>query len=441
VSTTSETIEQFCYFVDAKERVPLLKALLDEKNVRRCIVFTRMKHVANRLAEKLVESGVSAEPFHSNKSQAARQRALQSFKDGKCRILVATDIAARGLDVDEVEVVVNYDLPDVPETYVHRIGRAGRAGRTGLAWSLVDEEQRALLHDIERTTKCRVKVVEEHPFATDVTRDLARAFEDVRAGRAKPPRAVNPIQRAMQEGREHRKNLQKERSQGGQGGGQGRGGHGRGAQSRDGGQGRGVQGREGASAPRAPREATAASQPRSPQPRSPQPSRRDDAPRAAASSRGDGPRRDNRDRGGPSREPRSPREASGSPTGFSEGNDPRRPSVARGTDGRSLHGNDPRRPLPDARNPQRPTTGGQGGHGVSRARQVGHSGSGSGNATTANATNSEGGFGIRQESSADLRAQFQTSTLKPAAAAPVQAAEAENAGDKPKRRFAFWKKD
>ena len=175
VARTAETIDQTVYFVDSKSRVGLLAHLL--KDVQRGIVFTKMKHVANRIAEQLVKQGIVADAFHSNKSQNARVRILGSFKAGQTAVLVATDIAARGLDVDDVELVVNYDLPDVPETYVHRIGRAGRAGKKGRALSLVDDEQFPLLRDIEKITKCQPAIVAGHPFQTEASVGLQTRHE------------------------------------------------------------------------------------------------------------------------------------------------------------------------------------------------------------------------------------------------------------------------
>jgi ATP-dependent RNA helicase RhlE len=159
---TTDTVKQSVYFVSSKERVSLIISLLQEHKVRRCIVFTRMKYVANRVADALTKDGIHAEPFHSNKSQSTRVRTLNGFKTGQVRVLVATDIAARGLDVEDVEVVINYDLPDVPETYVHRIGRAGRAGKQGLAWSLCTPDQREFLADIEKKTKVEPLLIANH---------------------------------------------------------------------------------------------------------------------------------------------------------------------------------------------------------------------------------------------------------------------------------------
>lgn len=134
-----------------KQRV--LEQLLHRDEVTRAIVFTRTKHGANRVARKLENAGIVAEAIHGNKSQNARQRALQNFKDGNAWVLVATDIAARGIDIDGVSHVINYELPHEPESYVHRIGRTGRAGATGVAYSLVDPSERSRLRAVERLIK------------------------------------------------------------------------------------------------------------------------------------------------------------------------------------------------------------------------------------------------------------------------------------------------
>jgi ATP-dependent RNA helicase RhlE len=140
--------------------------LLGDAAIRRALVFTRTKHGANRVTKQLEAARISAEAIHGNKSQNARERALDAFKDGSCRVLVATDIAARGIDIDGITHVINFDLPNIPESYVHRIGRTGRAGATGTALSFCDTEERAYLKDIERTIRLRVPVVAEHPFVS-----------------------------------------------------------------------------------------------------------------------------------------------------------------------------------------------------------------------------------------------------------------------------------
>src|SRR5712672_1641626 len=129
----------------------------------RVLVFSRTKHGANRLVQQLDKGGVRAEAIHGNKSQGARQRALDAFKAGRVRVLVATDIAARGIDVDGVTHVINYDLPNEPESYVHRIGRTARAGASGVALSFCSADERTCLRDIERLTRKTLQVVQQHP--------------------------------------------------------------------------------------------------------------------------------------------------------------------------------------------------------------------------------------------------------------------------------------
>jgi len=157
-NATADKIEQAVYFVDKGQKRGVLSWLVGSGNWQQVLVFTRTKHGANRLAEQLVDDGVSATAIHGNKSQGARTRALADFKRGAVRVLVATDIAARGLDINELPHVVNFDLPEVPEHYVHRIGRTGRAGRTGLAVSLVAGDERALLKQIERLLRQTLSV-------------------------------------------------------------------------------------------------------------------------------------------------------------------------------------------------------------------------------------------------------------------------------------------
>jgi ATP-dependent RNA helicase RhlE len=146
----AEGIEQAVYFVDKGQKRGALSWLIGSGNWRQVLVFTRTKHGANRLSDQLEQDGLTAVAIHGNKSQGARTRALADFKNGAVRVLVATDIAARGLDIDQLPHVVNYDLPEVPEHYVHRIGRTGRAGNEGLAISLVSHDERSLLKQIER---------------------------------------------------------------------------------------------------------------------------------------------------------------------------------------------------------------------------------------------------------------------------------------------------
>jgi ATP-dependent RNA helicase RhlE len=159
VATTADRIDETLYFVDRADKAELLRTLLDDASVSRALVFTRTKHGADRVARHLCRVGIEAAAIHGNKSQNARIRALDGFKRGDSPILVATDIAARGIDVDGVSHVVNFDLPNVPESYVHRIGRTARAGASGRAISLCAPEERASLRDIERLIRRRIPIV------------------------------------------------------------------------------------------------------------------------------------------------------------------------------------------------------------------------------------------------------------------------------------------
>ena len=166
VSSTTELIDQQLYFTDAEEKKHLLLHLLQNELQGRALVFTRTKYGADKLAKFLNQSGIKAEAIHGNKSQQARQLALSQFKASKIRILVATDIAARGIDVEELEYVFNFEVPNVPETYVHRIGRSGRAGVKGTAITLCDETERPFVADIQKLIKMEIPLVENHPFIT-----------------------------------------------------------------------------------------------------------------------------------------------------------------------------------------------------------------------------------------------------------------------------------
>ena len=156
---TVEAISQVVYPVESKAKRQLLTQLIKKNNWQQVLVFMRTKHGANRLAANLETDGISAMAIHGNKSQNARVKALEEFKKGGIRILVATDIAARGLDIDQLPHVVNFELPNVPEDYVHRIGRTGRAGKTGEAISLVSQEEQQYLSDIERLIKLKIPKV------------------------------------------------------------------------------------------------------------------------------------------------------------------------------------------------------------------------------------------------------------------------------------------
>ena len=164
-STTVEAIEQSLFYVEKGQKRELLLHLLKTHNIPSALVFTRTKHGADRVAKDLKRAGVEAEAIHGNKSQNARQRALSNFKSGQTRVLVATDIAARGIDVENLSHVINYEIPNIPETYVHRIGRTGRAGAAGIAFSFCDTEERAYIRDIHKVTARTIPVEHNHPFA------------------------------------------------------------------------------------------------------------------------------------------------------------------------------------------------------------------------------------------------------------------------------------
>jgi ATP-dependent RNA helicase RhlE len=164
VSSTIDTIKQAVYFVDKKSKKALLIHLLKDKTFESVLVFSRTKHGANKITQDLVKVGIQAQAIHGNKSQSARQLALNNFKEKKIRVLVATDIAARGIDIDELSHVINYDLPEVPETYVHRIGRTGRAGAEGIALSFCSEDEKDLLKYIEKLISKAIPVIEDQPY-------------------------------------------------------------------------------------------------------------------------------------------------------------------------------------------------------------------------------------------------------------------------------------
>jgi ATP-dependent RNA helicase RhlE len=160
----ADRIEQSVFYVAKAQKRALLEHLLQGDVVQRAIVFTRTKHGANKVAQQLQGAQIDADAIHGNKSQSARERALDDFRSGKMRVLVATDIAARGIDVDGISHVINYDLPNIPESYVHRIGRTARAGAAGVAWAFCDAEESAFLADIQRLIHQRIPVNESHPF-------------------------------------------------------------------------------------------------------------------------------------------------------------------------------------------------------------------------------------------------------------------------------------
>ncbi len=170
VSSTADTITQFMYFVDKGNKNSLLQHILKDKSIKSALVFCRTKHGADKVVKFLLKYNITAEAIHGNKTQNNRQRALTNFKNQTTRVLVATDIAARGIDIDELEYVINYDTSNIAETYVHRIGRTGRAGANGTAYSFCDIEEMAYLKDIEKLIGKKIPVIDEHPYPMEVMR-------------------------------------------------------------------------------------------------------------------------------------------------------------------------------------------------------------------------------------------------------------------------------
>ena len=174
VSSTAETVSQGVFFVEKMDKKFLLPVILQNQKMKQVLIFTRTKHGADRVVRELSKADITAEAIHWNKSQNHRQRSLANFKSGKTRVLIATDIAARGIDIDELMFVINYDLPNEPETYVHRIGRTGRAGREGVALSFCDREEFEYLQDIEKLTGQKIRIMETHPYAIEISGPLTK---------------------------------------------------------------------------------------------------------------------------------------------------------------------------------------------------------------------------------------------------------------------------
>ncbi|NNJ89001.1 MAG: DEAD/DEAH box helicase [Eudoraea sp.] len=164
VSSTAETIQQYLYTTNRLDKKDLLFHILKDPNLGQVLLFSRTKHGADKIVRNLHKKKIQAAAIHGNKSQNQRQRALKDFKDGRKRVLVATDIAARGIDIDQLRYVINYDIPNVPETYVHRIGRCGRAGEQGISISLCEPEENEYISDIEKLTRQKIEIVRDHPF-------------------------------------------------------------------------------------------------------------------------------------------------------------------------------------------------------------------------------------------------------------------------------------
>ena len=212
VATTVERVEQRIIFVDRAAKPAILVDVLRGEAVDRVLVFTRTKHGADKVVRRLVQSGIAAEAIHGNKSQGQRERVLAAFRNGKVKTLVATDIAARGIDVDGISHVVNFDLPNVPETYVHRIGRTARAGAGGIAISLCDGEERAFLRDIEKLIRISIpssdKRSQPHRAEPSTANNAAGRPQADRGGKQRHSQRGNgprKPQRNHQHSRDHQK--------------------------------------------------------------------------------------------------------------------------------------------------------------------------------------------------------------------------------------------
>jgi ATP-dependent RNA helicase RhlE len=184
---TAELVQQSVYYVSKQDKPRLLVHLLNTMTIESALVFSRTKHGANKIVKKLNQAGINADAIHGNKSQGARQRALGAFKNGDTRVLVATDIAARGIDVDKLSHVINFDLPNISETYVHRIGRTGRARESGIALSFCSMDERPFLRDIQKLIGQQVPLVAVHPFIED-------GVEKEQPKKAKKPQRAKPWQ-------------------------------------------------------------------------------------------------------------------------------------------------------------------------------------------------------------------------------------------------------
>ncbi len=198
VSSTVDVINQHMLFVDKANKGALLLHLLKDPAIKTALVFTRTKHGADKVVKMLQKNNVKAEAIHGNKAQNARQRALSNFKAQTTRVLVATDIASRGIDVDDMEFVINYEIPNIPETYVHRIGRTGRAGASGTAYSFCDAEEKEYLRDIEKLIGKKIPVMEDHPFPMG-HRPAATAVEPQRRRTDQPVHHRRPSSHPRQE--------------------------------------------------------------------------------------------------------------------------------------------------------------------------------------------------------------------------------------------------
>lgn len=194
VSSTADTIQQYLYLVNKDHKNSLLLHLLKNEAIKTVLVFTRTKYGADKVAKMLHKNNITAEAIHGNKTQNARQRALSNFKSQTTRVLVATDIAARGIDIDDLAHVVNYEIPNIAETYVHRIGRTGRAGANGTAYSFSTSEERSDWKDIEKLIGKKIEIITDHPYHEQVTETFAPAPSQQPAPHQRP-KQQNPAKR------------------------------------------------------------------------------------------------------------------------------------------------------------------------------------------------------------------------------------------------------
>ena len=188
ISSTVQTVKQSLYFVDKPNKKDLLIHILKDTSIERALVFTRTKHGADKVTKQLITAGITAAAIHGDKSQGARQAALTNLKMNRIRVLVATDIAARGIDINELSHVFIYDIPTEPETYVHRIGRTGRAGAQGVAIAFCDGDEKKYLKEIVAVIKRDIDVVEDHPYPSAMKPGNIARFGEVSSGRARPAR-------------------------------------------------------------------------------------------------------------------------------------------------------------------------------------------------------------------------------------------------------------
>ena len=204
VTQTADRIEQSVYFVEKRNKPRLLAHLLNNTAFSRCLVFTRTKHGADRVARHLQKAGIDADAIHGNKSQNQRERALANFKSGKTAVLIASDIASRGIDIDDISHVVNYDLSNEPETYVHRIGRTARAGASGVAVSFCDNDERPYLAAIERLTRSKLVVKTDHPHYPAGNEQVERAMRPQHSSQPRQPAHPQRVQHTGAHAPRHR---------------------------------------------------------------------------------------------------------------------------------------------------------------------------------------------------------------------------------------------